>query len=343
MNIELQVLGSALRAVAEEMGAVLIRSAFSANIKERRDCSTALFDGSGRLIAQAEHIPVHLGAMPDAVAAVLREDPRPRRHVRPQRPVHRRHAPAGHHARLAHRPRLRRHACPPRRRRRDRAGQHARLLAHARRRGRCHPADPARRRRSPRPRRADAEPRGAPRRLPRPARGPAARARTRRRALRAPRPGADGRGDGRAPRLFGARRPGGDRAAPRRALRGGRRPRAGRGRALHPRSRDDPPGRAGDRLRRHLAPARRQPQLPDRSHPLRLLLRRPLPDRSRHPSLRRRLRARHRPRPRGLPRQRPAPGTRSPPATSRPRAASSTPCSALSATRSTCPPRARGR
>ena len=77
MNIELQIQGSALRAVAEEMGAVLIRSAFSANIKERRDCSTALFDRSGRLIAQAEHIPVHLGAMPDAVAAVMRADPGP--------------------------------------------------------------------------------------------------------------------------------------------------------------------------------------------------------------------------------------------------------------------------
>ena len=69
MNVELQVIGSALRAVAEEMGAVLIRSAFSANIKERRDCSTAVFDEAGRMIAQAEHIPVHLGAMPDAVAA----------------------------------------------------------------------------------------------------------------------------------------------------------------------------------------------------------------------------------------------------------------------------------
>jgi N-methylhydantoinase B len=57
------------------MGAVLIRSAFSANIKERHDCSTALFDERGRLIAQAEHIPVHLGAMPDAVAAVMREGP----------------------------------------------------------------------------------------------------------------------------------------------------------------------------------------------------------------------------------------------------------------------------
>src|SRR6266540_4816259 len=58
------------------MGAVLVRSAFSANIKERRDCSAALFDERGRMIAQAEHIPVHLGAMPDAVAAVMRHDPR---------------------------------------------------------------------------------------------------------------------------------------------------------------------------------------------------------------------------------------------------------------------------
>src|SRR5580765_7642152 len=57
------------------MGAVLIRSAFSANIKERRDCSTALFDERGRMIAQAEHIPVHLGAMPDAVAAVAAREP----------------------------------------------------------------------------------------------------------------------------------------------------------------------------------------------------------------------------------------------------------------------------
>jgi N-methylhydantoinase B len=71
LNVELQVVGSALRAVAEEMGAVLIRSAFSANIKERRDCSTAIFDEAGRMIAQAEHIPVHLGAMPDAVAAAM--------------------------------------------------------------------------------------------------------------------------------------------------------------------------------------------------------------------------------------------------------------------------------
>ena len=77
MNVELQVIGSALRGVAEEMGVALVRSAFSANVKERRDCSTALFDERGRMIAQAEHIPVHLGAMPDAVAAVRSHDPAP--------------------------------------------------------------------------------------------------------------------------------------------------------------------------------------------------------------------------------------------------------------------------
>ena len=59
MDIELQVIGSGLRAIAEEMGAVLVRSAFSANIKERRDCSTALFDEAGNMVTQAEHIPVH--------------------------------------------------------------------------------------------------------------------------------------------------------------------------------------------------------------------------------------------------------------------------------------------
>jgi N-methylhydantoinase B len=71
--ITLQVLIGGLRAACEEMGAVLIRSAYSANIKERHDCSTALFDATGELVMQAEHIPVHLGSMPDAVAAVLGE------------------------------------------------------------------------------------------------------------------------------------------------------------------------------------------------------------------------------------------------------------------------------
>jgi N-methylhydantoinase B len=77
VEIELQIIGSALRAVGEEMGAVLVRSSFSANIKERRDCSAALFDDRGRMIAQAEHIPVHLGAMPEAVDAVRAHDPAP--------------------------------------------------------------------------------------------------------------------------------------------------------------------------------------------------------------------------------------------------------------------------
>ncbi len=72
--IDLQVVTGALRAACEEMGATLVRSAHSANIKERRDCSTALFDPAGEMVMQAEHIPVHLGAMPAAVAAVLGED-----------------------------------------------------------------------------------------------------------------------------------------------------------------------------------------------------------------------------------------------------------------------------
>jgi N-methylhydantoinase B len=69
--IDLQVMTGALRAICEEMGAVLIQSAHSANIKERRDASTALFDANGEMVMQAEHIPVHLGAMPAAVGAVL--------------------------------------------------------------------------------------------------------------------------------------------------------------------------------------------------------------------------------------------------------------------------------
>jgi N-methylhydantoinase B len=69
----------ALRAACEEMGAVLVRAAHSANIKERRDCSTALFDPRGQMIMQAEHIPVHLGAMPAAVEAVRDEEHEPGR------------------------------------------------------------------------------------------------------------------------------------------------------------------------------------------------------------------------------------------------------------------------
>ncbi len=61
--ITLEVLGNALLSVAEEMGGTLVRTAFSTNIKERKDCSAAIFDAKGETIAQAEHIPVHLGSM----------------------------------------------------------------------------------------------------------------------------------------------------------------------------------------------------------------------------------------------------------------------------------------
>jgi N-methylhydantoinase B len=74
---ELQVAVGSLRGIAEEMGTALIHSALSPNIKERRDCSTALFDADGRLVIQAEHIPVHLGALPASVAAVMAEDVAP--------------------------------------------------------------------------------------------------------------------------------------------------------------------------------------------------------------------------------------------------------------------------
>jgi N-methylhydantoinase B len=74
--VALQVMTGALRAACDEMGAVLIHSAHSPNITERRDCSTALFDRHGELVMQAEHIPVHLGSMPDAVAVIVDEDHR---------------------------------------------------------------------------------------------------------------------------------------------------------------------------------------------------------------------------------------------------------------------------
>jgi N-methylhydantoinase B len=75
--ITLSVMRGALEGVAAEMGSVLVHSAYSSNIKERRDCSAALFDDRGRMVAQAEHIPVHLGAMPEAVAAAMARGAQP--------------------------------------------------------------------------------------------------------------------------------------------------------------------------------------------------------------------------------------------------------------------------
>src|SRR5256714_13350224 len=75
--VGLEVMGHAFASVAEEMGLVLIHSAVSPNIRERRDCSAALFDAAGEMIAQAAHIPVHLGALHESVAAVRALAPAP--------------------------------------------------------------------------------------------------------------------------------------------------------------------------------------------------------------------------------------------------------------------------
>ena len=75
--VGLEVMGQAFASIAEEMGLVLIHSALSPNIRERRDASAALFDARGEMIAQAAHIPVHLGALADAVAAVRELAPAP--------------------------------------------------------------------------------------------------------------------------------------------------------------------------------------------------------------------------------------------------------------------------
>lgn len=73
--VTLGVVRGALAGIAEEMNAVLVRSSYSPNVKERRDCSCALFDAQGRLIAQSESMPVHLGAMPFSVRAALERFP----------------------------------------------------------------------------------------------------------------------------------------------------------------------------------------------------------------------------------------------------------------------------
>jgi N-methylhydantoinase B len=76
--IALEVARHRLSSVADEMGTVLRHSSLSPNIKERADCSAAVFTKDGEMLAQAEHIPVHLGSMPASVAACLaRFDPIP--------------------------------------------------------------------------------------------------------------------------------------------------------------------------------------------------------------------------------------------------------------------------
>jgi N-methylhydantoinase B len=73
--ITVEVIGAALSSVVEEAGEALIRASYSTNIKERRDCSTALFDLKGRTLCQAEHIPIHLGSFIGIVSHVLKHHP----------------------------------------------------------------------------------------------------------------------------------------------------------------------------------------------------------------------------------------------------------------------------
>ena len=139
------------------MGAVLRRAAFSPNIKERADCSAALFTPDGELLVQAEHIPVHLGSMPASVRGGdrrLRRRRSARRPGRAQRPLRRRHPPQRRHAGgavLRGRPagRLGGQPGPPRRRGRRRArvdpGRRHRDLPG----GPAHPAHAPRRRPAP--------------------------------------------------------------------------------------------------------------------------------------------------------------------------------------------------
>ncbi len=75
--LDLAVMANAVAMIAEEMGTVLERGSLSPNIRERRDASSALFDAQGRMVAQAAHIPVHLGAMPESVRAVRDRQPSP--------------------------------------------------------------------------------------------------------------------------------------------------------------------------------------------------------------------------------------------------------------------------
>src|SRR3989449_3779865 len=72
---DLEVFQTALSLIPEEMGVALRRTAYSPNIKERMDASCAMFEADGRIVSQAEHIPVHLGSMPVAVEAAMRDFP----------------------------------------------------------------------------------------------------------------------------------------------------------------------------------------------------------------------------------------------------------------------------
>ena len=73
--ITVELIGSALSSIVDEMGEALVRSSYSTNIKERRDCSTALFDRAGQVLCQAEHIPMHLGSFLGVITEIVSNSP----------------------------------------------------------------------------------------------------------------------------------------------------------------------------------------------------------------------------------------------------------------------------
>ena len=285
---------------------MLVKASHSANIKERRDASCALFDPEGQLVMQAEHIPVHLGAMPAAVEAVAREDHEPGvswvlndpysggthlPDITVITPAFAGDELIGFAANRAH------HA--------DVGGPTPGSM----------PADsttlddegvviePQRLDEDAieRAGRADAPARAAPRRPPGPARRQPHRRIRLGELLRAD---AARGGDGGDDRLRRAPHPGGDRGARGRHARGGGRARGARGRP-HAQTEGDRRGRrAPPRLHRHRRPARGQPQLPARGHRVGLLVRRARAHRPRHPAELGRHAAGHGHRARGLPAQR---------------------------------------
>ena len=98
--ITVSVLKHRFEAIVQEMGEAMLRTAYSQILNSSRDFSTAICDADGRLVAQAEHVPIHVGAMPWAVQSVrrvLRRPGPPGRRLPAQRPLSRRQPPARPH------------------------------------------------------------------------------------------------------------------------------------------------------------------------------------------------------------------------------------------------------
>jgi hypothetical protein len=100
--VMLEVFNNLFMSIAEQMGVTLQNTAYSVNIKERLDFSCAVFDATAQLVANAPHMPVHLGSMDRSVETIIRAEPGQdpaRRRLRAQRALQRRHAPARYHGR----------------------------------------------------------------------------------------------------------------------------------------------------------------------------------------------------------------------------------------------------